>query len=53
MAKSMTPIAERISRNQSRVSVTPFVSIQPKALMSRLNLRAPEASQTSLSRALG
>lgn len=53
MAKSPKAIAERVSRNQAKVSVTPFVSIMPKAAMSRVNLRAPEASQAALTKALG
>lgn len=54
MAKSVVKIsAERIARHQSKVSVTPFVSLQPKAAMTRLNLRAPEASQAALTKALG
>lgn len=54
MAKKSTIVpAARVARNQSKVSVTPFVSIQPKNAMTRLNLRAPEASQSALTKALG
>lgn len=44
-------LAQRVSRNQSKISVTPFVSITPKPNMTRLNLRAPEGSVAALSKA--
>lgn len=54
MAKSTSKMsAARVERNQAKVSVTPFVSVTPKAAMTRLNLRAPEKSQAALTKALG